>query len=1575
MLMPVNAINATELKSAIVLNPLVVTADTTVREAVVQMSGMSVNSLWLPVQAVCSVPQTTTDNRLEHLQIQARSSCVLIVENNRLVGIFTEQDVVELSVQHPNLENLALRDVMTHPVITLQESKFTDLFFALDLLQHHRIRHLPLVDDQNQLVGLLTEESLRRILRPVDLLRFRLVHEVMTTDVICADANVTVLAIARLMAENQVASVMIVERQASLTIPLGMVTERDIVQLKALSVNFDTCLAQTVMSTPVFCVTVDESLWTVQQIMEQRFIQRLAVTGRQGELLGIVTQSSILQALNSWELYKLTAVLQEKVLQLETEKIQLLGNRTLELEKQVEERTIKLKRTAEREKLINQIATQIHSSLDLQEIINNTVVGVRLLLECPRVLVYQFMSDLRGKVIAEAMVAGGLSLLHQEPYDVCITSEWLETYRQGEIRVMNDINTESITQCHQQMLKDLDIRAKLLAPIVVENRLWGLMLASYHDIPHHWQLEEIELVKQISLRVAIAIQQANTYQQTQIEIHQRQQAEELIKQQLVELKIWKNRYHLASKASGQIMYEYNLLKNGPTWVTNMEEIWGYSDSESPKDLAAFLNIVHPEDRDRLYSLIQKTLAQKSPLTTEYRLRHKDGNYIWFEDRNQIILDDQGEIVVVIGNMVDITVRKQSEEKLCKLVQKSERLQQRLSLVLKGANDAWWDWDLLEDSIYYSARWFSMLGYDHEECYLKSETFWENFVYLEDIDPIRDSFNQALNDKNIEFIELKLRLRHKQEYFIYINCRSYILRDETGKAVRISGVNTDITKLVQKEEELQATLNQLFQFNQKLETRVQKRTVQLQNLSSRLELAIKAAKIAIWEWDLRNNHTIWDKKMYELYEVEPSEYRDCTEIWQKTLHPEDAIRVNQIVKNKLKDSEEFEIDFRIVLPNGKIRVLQSYGIIERDSQGEAERVIGVNRDITDWKQAEQKIKQQAEREHLLRETTQRIRQSLDLHTIFNTAAAEIRQLMNADRVGIFKFDPDSNFNYGEFVSESVVPGFISALENKVHEQCFGERFSPYYAAGRMQIVDDIDNAGLADCHYAILARFQVRANLVVPLIEGKNLWGLLCIHQCSQTRHWQDFEIELAQQIANQLAIAIQQSTLYEQVQSELIIRSAAEAKISLQLQRQKAMQEITEEVRSSLNLDNILTTITDQVKQLIQADRVIVFRLFSSGKSQIVAESVSSGYMNFKDSYWEDEKWSADILEYYWEGKPRIVGDVMEDMWTDCLRKYSLEGNIKSKIVAPILQDLGENESGRWVNAYKNKLWGVLVVHACSHKRIWEESEAQLLQQIANQLAIAIQQADLFDQLQKSLEQEKEISAMRSRFISMVSHEFRTPLAIISSSTGILQTFGDRLNAEKKQGHLETIQKTIKYTVQLLDDVLMVNSVETEKIEFKPETLDIIDFCRGLIREIQGTSYSHIIEFSLNSSDLILDHTLFAEFDPKIIRQIITNLLTNAIKYSPGNSQVNFSLNITDKQIIFIIQDYGIGIPQEDQVNLFASFYRGSNVGSISGTGLGLAIVKKCVDQHQGEITLESKPNKGTIFKVIIPRSNLMSNW
>jgi light-regulated signal transduction histidine kinase (bacteriophytochrome) len=254
-----------------------------------------------------------------------------------------------------------------------------------------------------------------------------------------------------------------------------------------------------------------------------------AKTGKEGELLGIVTQTSILQVINPLELYKITTILEKKVSQLEAEKIELLENRNVELVQQVDERTIALRKKVEQEQLITKVATQIRSSLDAKEILNTTVAEIRLLLQCDRVIIYKFRPDFSGRVIAESILAGGISVLHTEPHDPCITPEYLESYLQGQIRVINDIHLESMTQCHQEMLIGFDIRSKLMVPIIVENKIWGLMLTSYRDIPHHWELEEIQLVRQLSIQVAIAIKQANIYEQVQIELKQKQPQNSTIK--------------------------------------------------------------------------------------------------------------------------------------------------------------------------------------------------------------------------------------------------------------------------------------------------------------------------------------------------------------------------------------------------------------------------------------------------------------------------------------------------------------------------------------------------------------------------------------------------------------------------------------------------------------------------------------------------------------------------------------------------------------------------------------------------------------------------------------------------------------------------------------------------------------------------------------------------------------------------------------------------------------------------------------------------------------------------------------
>src|SRR6476661_6537396 len=142
---------------------------------------------------------------------------------------------------------------------------------------------------------------------------------------------------------------------------------------------------------------------------------------------------------------------------------------------------------------------------------------------------------------------------------------------------------------------------------------------------------------------------------------------------------------------------------------------------------------------------------------------------------------------------------------------------------------------------------------------------------------------------------------------------------------------------------------------------------------------------------------------------------------------------------------------------------------------------------------------------------KIRESLDLETIFTITATEVRQLLNADRVAVYRFFPESEWNEGEVVSEDVLPQYSPSLGTRVRDYCFGEQFAANYSKGYVQAVTDSYKARLSPCHLKILKRFQIRANLVVPLLQGKHSWGLLCIHSCGQPRQWQEDEIEFAQQ--------------------------------------------------------------------------------------------------------------------------------------------------------------------------------------------------------------------------------------------------------------------------------------------------------------------------------------------------------------------------------------------------------------------------------------------------------------------------------
>jgi PAS domain S-box-containing protein len=1845
-----------DLFTAIIRNPPTIGPDSLIIDAIAQMSGT-------PILEPIEPDLATGESNAE-----ARSSCVVVVDNRHVVGILTERDIVRLSAQQQPLNRLPVSHGMTRSVITLQESEVTDLFAIIYLLKHHNIRHLPIVDDQDHVVGVITHESLRKLTRPADLLRLRQVQEVMTPDVLCLSPDSAMLEVARQMTEHQVSSVVITVAGGSADAPfhraVGLLTERDLVQFQSLGLSLTETSARSMMSSPVFTVSPQTSLWAVQQMMEQHWIRRVIVAGAQGELLGIVTQTSLLQAFNPVELYTLAEVLEKKVTRLEAERIALLEIRAAELERQVQERTHMIQVQAERDRLLSQLSAQILASQDVQVILDTTVEQVRKILGCDRVNIWQVEAEWVTVVVAES-TDSDRSLIGERIHDTCFQQTQAEIYRQGHIRVVPDIYTTEMSDCHRDMLIQLQTRAKILVPLLCGDQLWGLLNVTEMQ-PREWQPTDVEFLRSLSTQLAIALQQAIRHHQLQAEIYERQanalalqqqrdfnqliaeitsrfvdihpacldteidrtlsligeitqvdtsflfayapdhdistmthewcrpghiaqrtQAQTvpcatlfpwssplllqrqpihipniadlpaaaatdqahwqaigihsllmvpLVQQQQVigaigftsytqtmhweeetirllqvmgqtiasaqqrlrnEQRIQQNeeRLRLTLATTKQGIYDINLITHTESVSPEYALMLGYDPNHFEETYDSWVERIHPEDRERVLAARNRYLTGIQPTyREEFRLRHRSGDYIWVLSLGNIVeWDAAGRPQRLLGIHSDISDRKQAEIALAQLnadletrvaerTAELEAREARYRALMEGASDA----ILLANPEGYlieaNPKATDLLGYEHHELMGMHIT---QIHPPEALSSATKAFESLSQDGRIDVLNLEILRQDGQR--IPVDITGSVIK--VGGETIIQGIFHDIRDRQQAEQALRESetrFRRVFESNvvgmmftdfSGQITDANDRFLDIIGYS-RADLdahRINWAEITPPEYVESDQQAIAELQRYgeilpwEKEYLRPDGRRVAVLIGVALLSKPDGRCVCAVVdisdrkryETALQDSQQlletvldtvplsvfwknrqsvilgcnqafatasgfpspadvigkgnFDLGFtqaeaegytaddrevinsgmpklnieETVTPaGGEQRWVETSKLPLRDGTGEIIGIVGTFQDITDRKRAEQIMRQQAERETLLREITQRIRESLDLQTIFNTACAEIRTCLQADRVGIFKFYPDSGHDDGEFVAESVVNGFPSVVAIRVHDHCFGENYANLYAQGRYYVVDDIYHNGLTMCHTDILAQFQVRANMVMPLLCNHELWGLLCIHQCDGPRHWQPPEIDLGQQLANQLAIAIQQAILYEQLQEELQERQRAEAQVIQQLRQQRALELILQQIRQSLDLPELLAIATQQVQELLQGDRVIVFQVCHDGHSHILEESVAPDLPSLKSMQWQDETWSQDILEHYWQGQPRIVPDVMNDIWTDCLADYSQTGQIQSKIVAPILQELHAPEAHRWVSSEgRNKLWGVLMVHACRARRVWQPEEAQLLQQIANQLAIAIQQSHLFKQLQQELGERQQAehqltqrneeliraTRLKDEFLANMSHELRTPLnAILGMSEGLQEGVFGPLNDQQIQS-LQTIERSGTHLLALINDVLDVAKIEAGQVELNCTPTAIAYLCQSSMAFIKQQAFKKRVQLSVtipqNLPDIVLDE--------RRIRQVLINLLSNAVKFTPEGGHITLTVTLPPldepndgvQYLRFSVTDTGIGISEDNTKRLFQPFVQVDSAlnRQYQGTGLGLALTKRIVDLHGGQVGLTSQLGEGSCFTIDLP--------
>ncbi|NMF60128.1 PAS domain S-box protein [Pseudanabaena yagii] len=598
------------MEQAIVREPLTISANATVAEAIALMSSST---------KTCNLLRNI-DSELS-LQLTCAQSCILVTEANQLVGILTERDLIKLcgqieNAEHSqgaslgqNLSETAIAEVMTYPVHSLLEWEFTDIFVAINRFQRYNVRHLPLVNERGEVSGLITHASLRQLLRPIDMLRLLVASEVMVTDVVYAQATDSVAQIANLMSAHKVSSVVIVESRNHSLFPLGIITESDIVQYLALELNLAQTQAQMVMSFPVISVPPDETLWTVREVMQERMSNHVVVANPDGEMRGIVTQSSILKTLQPMEVYKLVSKLEVQMSQLEQEKIELLESRNRLLEGQVKASTDAL---IDSNDMFRQFAENNQGIIVIREIASGKVLYVSPVYE-----------EIWGK---------SCESLYQDP------NSWLYSLHPDDRDRIIQIYT---AKAHTGYFSE---EYRIIRPDGLMRWIWGRCFP-------------VKNTRGEIYRIAAIIEDISDRKNAEIalkESEQRLKASEFLLGSMFEC-----------SAVGMAITDSDgkYIRTNPCY----QQMVGYSESELRE--MRFTDNMLPEDIEENLRLRDRVLTgENASYQMEKRLLHKNGHIIWVRTTSSKIADDGNAQPLFIGVIENISDRKQAEESLQSLVE-------------------------------------------------------------------------------------------------------------------------------------------------------------------------------------------------------------------------------------------------------------------------------------------------------------------------------------------------------------------------------------------------------------------------------------------------------------------------------------------------------------------------------------------------------------------------------------------------------------------------------------------------------------------------------------------------------------------------------------------------------------------------------------------------------------------------------------------------------------------------------------------------------------------------------------------
>ena len=1000
---------------------------------------------------------------------------------------------------------------------------------------------------------------------------------------------------------------------------------------------------------------------------------------------------------------------------------ELLSHRVTYLEEELSPQILQLAQ----QKTLFAVVTKIRESLDLETIFQSTATEVRQLLDADRVGIYRFQPDSHwetGAFVAEDVRPPYASILGIKIHDHCFAGEYGLYYQQGRNWIVEDFDKIELQDCHHSIISKLGFRANLVVPLHKGKDLWGLLTIHQCYGPRKWQESEIKFIQQIAAQLGVAVQQAKYVKQ--LKAH----SEELttavnnaverekaiaaiinkIRRSLDLTTIFKTTVEEVRqlvKADRVVIYQFKPDWSGEFVVESVEPGWKSLIEEA---------IANPELCYNISECSLKYLSNSQ--TVDTHLQQTQGGQF-----------SQGEIFRICEDIYQQGFTQcylemlESYQARAYTIVAIYHAQKLWGLLATFQNSGTRHWE--EAEINFLVQISAQLGVAVQQAQLLAQTRQR-----------KEELQTALTEQ----------LQQRADELAIEAQREKAIAQVIDKIRRTLDIDT-IFQTAATEVRLLLNCDRVGVFKFDPDSNCQEGEFVSEDVLGKFDSAI-ATKIRDRCFGKRSAVDYHQGRVFAVSDIYNAQLSDCHlailsrfQIIANLVVPLlkgdrlwGLLCIHQCSGPRQWQNHEIEFVSKIAIQLGV--ALQQSELLERTKKRSAQ----LQNALAQVQAQTEQLARAAEQERALALVIDKIRQSLDLETIFKTTAREVRQLLDADRVAMFRFDYSSQCKCGEVVSEDLVSPFTSALATKINDHCFGEKHAQYYQQGRFWAAQDIYNLELADCHIAILSRFQVRANLVVPLLKGEQLWGLLCIHQCSGPRNWQDWEIEFVSKIAVHLGVALQQAELLQSARRRSVELQIALAQIQVYAEQQtkaaeqeRTLAQVIESICQSLDMDEIFAAATQEVREIFKCDRVVVYRFFPDWTGEFVFESMTEGWMplvgddrqiHWLDTYLQDTRGGR-----YANRETFAVDDIYQAGLSPCHLEILEHCQIKAFCIVPVF--IGD------------KLWGLLGAYQNCVPRHWDAREISLLAQIGNQLGVGLNQAQLLEQTKRQSKELRETLA------------------------------------------------------------------------------------------------------------------------------------------------------------------------------------------------------------------------------------------